>query len=295
MSKPRPGEQIRLAVAQIEPRLGDIDANVDIHLEAIAEARAARCDLVLFPELSLTGYSIDEHGYALARERNSAEITRLAKAADGITAVIGFMEEGPAAQFHNSAIAVRDGGIVHLHRKVNLPSYGKLEEAKHFAAGRFVETAPLSAAWRYATLICADAWNPGLVHLAAMHGATLLLFPTASALEGVGGGFNNPRGWGLAIRFYAMIYGLPLVMANRVGQERDLRYWGGSTIVDAYGTVLARAGDTPDLIIADVDYADVRAARYQLPTVRDSNFSLIEREIGRLGEILGVPASVRGE
>lgn len=293
MSDLRPGERIRLAAAQIEPQLGDIEANIGLHLEAIAEARDAGCDLVLFPELSLTGYSVDEYGYALARDRNAAEIVRLAEAADGITAVVGFMEEGPAAQFHNSAIAVRDGSVVHLHRKVNLPSYGKLEEAKHFAAGRFVETAPLVAAWRYATLICADAWNPGLVHLAAMHGATLLLLPTASALEGVGGGFSNPGGWDLAIRFYAMIYGLPLVMTNRVGQEHDLCYWGGSTIVDAHGTVLARAGDSPDLIIADVDYADVRAARYQLPTVRDSNFSLIHREMSRLVDILGVPTSVR--
>lgn len=286
-------DNLRLAAAQIETRLGDVAHNLDLHLEAIAAAVDAGCDMVVFPELSLTGYGIGEHGYALARRRTGEEVRALAEAATGITAVVGFMEEGPAAQFYNTAIAVRDGRVEHLHRKINLPSYGALEEGKHFASGRFVETAPLIGPWRYAALICADAWNPGLVHLAAMSGATLMVVPTSSAIDAVGGGFSNPCGWDTAIRFYAMLYGQPLLMCNRVGREGGHRFWGGSMIVDAHGEVLAVGGSAPDLVIADVDYTDVRLARFRLPTVRDSSFGLIHREMTRLAGTLGVPESVR--
>jgi len=220
-------------------------------------------------------------------------IRRLAEAARGITAVIGLMEEGPAAQFYNAAIAVRDGEVVFLHRKINLPSYGKLEEGKYFAGGRFVETTPLAGFWRYAALICADAWNPALVHLAALQGATLLVVPISSALDAVDGGFSNPDGWDLAMRFYAMICGLPLIMVNRVGHEGEAEYWGGSKLIDSFGQITAQAGEEAALITAEMDYNDVRRARYQLPTVRDSNFALVHREMGRLADRLGVPDSIR--
>jgi predicted amidohydrolase len=287
------GEQIRLAAAQLETRLGDIEHNLDLHLDALADARRRGCDLVVFPELSLTGYAVGAHGPALARSREGREVRRLAEAAEGITAVVGLMEEGPAAQLYNSAVAVRDGQVEHLHRKINLPNYGRLEEGKHFAAGRFLETAPFAGPWRYASLICADAWNPGLVHLAATHGATLLLLPISSAVDAVGGGFSNPGGWATALGFYAMIYGLPVVMANRVGTERDHAFWGGSRIVGPEGQVLAEAGEGPGLVTADIAFDAVREARWRLPTVRDANFALIFREMARLSDNLGVPEAIR--
>src|SRR3546814_21154504 len=95
--------------------------------------------------------------------------------------VVGFVEEGVAAQIHNSLAVLRHGTIAFLHRKLNLATFGKLEEGKHFAGGRYLETLDLGPRWRAGTLICADSWNPALVHLAAVPGATLLLLPVASA------------------------------------------------------------------------------------------------------------------
>ena len=181
----------------------------------------------------------------------------------------------------------------HLHRKVNLPSYGKLDENKHFASGRFMETAMLDDVWRYGVLICADAWNPALVHLAAMNGATLLSIPISSSIDAVDGEFSNPNGWDLALRFYAMAYGMPIVMANRVGTEGSAEFWGGSAIIDAHGRVVEQAGNQQELIVGEFNYAQVRQARFHLPTVRDSNFALIQREVNRLSEVLGIPESVR--
>lgn len=286
-------EKITVGAAQIATVPEDIEANLETHLEVIAQARAQGCDLLVFPELSLTGYTLSDQSFRLARSRHSKVIRLIAEASQGLTTQFGFIEEGPAAQYYNATLAVRDGEIHHLHRKVNLPSYGNLDENKHFATGRFMETAKLDDTWRYAILICADAWNPALVHLAAMNGATLLSVPISSSINAVEGEFSNPNGWDLAVRFYAMMYGMPVVMTNRVGTEGSNHFWGGSAIIDSHGRIVTQAGDESTLLTAELDYNQVREARFHLPTVRDSNFALIQREVNRLSEVLGVPESVR--
>jgi len=286
-------EKITVGAAQIATVPEDIETNLETHLEFISEARTLGCDLVVFPELSLTGYTLSDQSFRLARSRHAAVIRQIAEASVGITTQFGFIEEGPAAQYYNSTLAVRNGEVEHLHRKVNLPSYGNLDENKHFATGRFMETAQLDDTWRYAILICADAWNPALIHLAAMNGATLLSVPISSSINAVDGEFSNPQGWDLAIRFYAMMYGMPVVMTNRVGVESSNEFWGGSAIIDAHGRIITQAGDQPTLLTAELDYGQVREARFNLPTVRDSNFALIQREVNRLSDVLGVPESVR--
>ena len=132
-------------------------------------------------------------------------------------------------------------------------------------------------------MICADTWNPPLVHLAALQGTTLLLSPISSALEAVGAEFDNPEGWDTNLRFYALTYGMPVLMANRVGTEGDLTFWGGSRILDPFGRVLATAaGRHEELVRAELDFVEVRRARYLLPTVRDANLALVQREIDRV-------------
>ena len=286
-------EKITVGAAQITTVPEHIEANLETHLELIAQARVQGCDLLVFPELSLTGYTLSDQSFRLARSRHSKVIRQIAEASQDLTTQFGFIEEGPAAQYYNATLAVRDGEIHHLHRKVNLPSYGNLDENKHFATGRFMETANLDDTWRYAILICADAWNPALVHLAAMNGATLLSVPISSSINAVEGEFSNPNGWDLAVRFYAMMYGMPVVMTNRVGTEGSNHFWGGSAIIDAHGRIVTQAGDEATLLTAELDYSQVREARFHLPTVRDSNFALIQREVNRLSEVLGVPESVR--
>lgn len=284
---------LRIGVAQMQSVLGDIEANVATHLAFIERARAAGVELLLFPELSLTGYSVGARTLTLARSREDEMVTRIAVAAGPMTTVVGMIEEGPAAQFYNAALVLCGGRPVYVHRKINLPTYAGMEEGKHFATGRYVETLALDRRWRAGLLICADLWNPALVWLAALHGATLLLAPISSALEAVGADFDNPGGWDLNLRFYAMTYGMPVVMANRVGAEGDLSFWGGSRILGPNGEELARAGDTEQLLVADLDFQQVREARYRLPTVRDSNVALVLRETERLVAALGVPELVR--
>jgi len=285
---------LRVGVAQVETALGDVAANKDKHLAMIERARAKALDVLVFAELSLTGYSIGPRAVEIAMTRDDPVIHELATAAGPMWTTFGFIEEGVAAQLHNSAMTVRNGEIAFIHRKLNLASYGNLEEDKHFAEGRYIDTFDLAETpWRAATMICADLWNPALVHLAAVHGATLLMVPVASATDAVSGEFSNPDNWALALQFYGMIYGLPLLVANLAVQEGTAHFWGGSRIVDAFGTTLAQAGEGEELITAEVDYTQVKRARYQLPTVRDSNLDLIHREVGRLSWNIGIPPQSR--
>ncbi len=274
---------LTVGVAQIASVLGDIPANRRKHLDVIEAARAAGVDALVFPEMSLTGHGAGPDTLRLALRRDDPVIAEIAHASGPMCTVFGVIEEGTAAQFYNAAIAVRDGASMLVHRKINLATYGRLEDGKHFAAGRHVDTFELAQGWRTSIMICADLWNPALVHLSAAQGATLLLAPISSAVEAVGAEFDNPGGWEINLRFYALTYGLPVAMANRVGREGELTFWGGSRILDPFGQTLAQAaGDEEALLQARVDFDAVRRARYLLPTVRDIDLSLLQDEFDRI-------------
>jgi predicted amidohydrolase len=278
-----PERNLTVAVAQIASILGDVAANRRKHLDVIDAARSGGVDVLVFPEMSLTGHAAGPDTLSLALRRDKPVIAEIARASGAMCTVFGVIEEGPAAQFYNAAITVRDGAVLAVHRKINLATYGRLEDGKHFAAGSCVETFDLATDWRASVMICADLWNPALVHLAAIQGATLLLAPISSAIEAVGADFDNPAGWDVNLRFYALIYGLPIAMANRVGREGELTFWGGSRIVDSFGRTLTQAKrDAEDLVRARVDFDEVRRARFLLPTVRDANLPLLQREIERI-------------
>lgn len=279
---------IKVGIAQIECRLGDLQHNLQLHLQMMTQARTAGVELLLFPELSLTGYNLGAVVPEVAMDAEAAKVLELAQAAVDITVVFGFVEEGPAAQFYNAAVVVRNGRVIHLHRKLNLPTYGRLEEGKVFAQGQRIDTFEVSSSWTAGLLICADLWNPALVHLAMQQEATLLLAPINSALGAVSDDFSNPKGWDLTLRFYAMMYGVPVLMANRVGSEGEAHFWGGSCIIGPRGEILAQAsGDSPCLLTGDLPYAAVRSARFQLPTLRDANLPLVQREVNRLASVVG--------
>jgi predicted amidohydrolase len=285
---------LTVAAAQFESASGDIATNTRAHLRLIDRGRASGADLLVFPELSLVGHDGAHDLLDVAMLSDDDRLLALSRAAGNMRIVVGFIEEGPAAQFYNAAAVLQDGKLLYLHRKINIPAYGRLIETKFYAQGRFVDIHRLDRDWVAGLLICADLYNPALTHLAFLHGATLLVAPISSGREAVGDEFDNPASWATTLRFYAMMYGAPVIMANRVGREGELNFWGGSRIIDSTGQVLAEAGSSEDVIFARLDYAETRRARAALPTVRDSNLSLVHRETTRLIENLGVPDFVRG-
>lgn len=147
---------MRIALAQVDCALGDIDANVERAAKAVAEARGEGADLVIFPELSLCGYSVGEVAEDLAVRADDPRITRLSREAGPMGVLLGFSEGGAGLHTYNSEAYLKDGELVHVHRKLYLPTYGLFEERKHFSPGQTMRAFDTPHA-RTAILTCNDA------------------------------------------------------------------------------------------------------------------------------------------
>src|SRR5689334_12944631 len=150
---------LAVGAAQIATTLGDVAANLRKHLDVIGDARAADVRVLVFPELSLTGHGAGADTLRLALSRDDPMIAEIAAASGPMCTVFGLIEEAAGGRFFNTAIAVRDGGIVAVHRKINLATYGRLDDGKHFGVGTSVRTFDVAAGWHANVLICADLWN----------------------------------------------------------------------------------------------------------------------------------------
>jgi predicted amidohydrolase len=273
--------RLKVAAAQIECRPGEIAANLATHLAVAAQARELGIDLLVFPELSLTDYLSEPDNASLALDPADATLTLLAEAAFPTCVSAGFIERDAAGRHFNAQVLLADRKVAGIHRKLNLPGYGRLREDRAYTPGESLALTPLAGGWQLATLICADSWNPALPWLAALAGANLLIMPAASSLDAVGDDFDNARGWDINLTHTALTYGLPTIFANHCGRRGGFDFWGGSRILDAAGRELARAGSGPELIVAELALADGQAARQALPTIRDSDPALVQRLLAK--------------
>lgn len=269
-------------MAQVDVALGDIDANVERAERVITEAVAQGTDLIVFPELHITGYDIGAVDTDLSIAPDDDRLVRLSKAAGRAAVVLGFVEAGRGIHTYNSAGYYLGGELVHLHRKLYLPTYRTYEERKHFTPGpnlRAFETEH----GRMATLICNDAWQPPLAFIATQDGARVLLVPTASAQSNFPRRYDSAGYWHGITRFYGRMFQLYVVFVNRVGVEGELRFWGGSHIIDPWGDVVAEAPLVSEHVsTAVVDLAEVRRRRREIPLVKEARLGLIQREVARL-------------
>jgi predicted amidohydrolase len=275
---------MRIALAQVDADLGNVDANVARAEQAIADANADGADMVVFPELSLTGFSVGDLEADVSLALDDARLLHLAGLARG-GLLIGF----PEAQAHglhtyNSAAYFEDGRLVHVHRKLYLPNYSIFEERKHFLPGQTSRAYPvLAGRHRAATLVCNDAWQPQLAFLATQDGALIMLVPAASAQSMFPERYDSASYWRGITQFYGRMYQLYVVFVNRVGVEGQLKFWGGSHVVDPWGEVIAEAKEYEEQVLTvDVDVTEVRRRRRGIPLVREARLGLLRREIDRL-------------
>jgi predicted amidohydrolase len=278
-----PPTTLRVALAQVDCVLGDVAENTRRARDAIARARADGADLVVFPELSLTGYALGTVTEDVALTLDDPAIETLAAAADGVGAVIGCVEHG-RVQTYNSALYLEDGAVAYVQRKTHLPTYGRFEEHKHFSQGPGLRAFDTRLG-RFALLICNDAWQAPLAYVAAHDGARVLIVPACSSLEPGSG--TDPaeieRDWSDLLRFHARFLQAWVVFVNRVGEEAGLTFWGGSQVVDPWGRVVAQAprGEAA-LVHAEIDLGAVRRRRRELPLLKEPRLGLVRREVARL-------------
>jgi predicted amidohydrolase len=274
----------RVRVAQISPALGDVPANLARMLELVAAAERDGVDLLLFPELALTGYGLRDHVPECAVDLEAEEIRALARASHRVSIGFGFVEETPEHLFHNSAAYVEAGRIVHVHRKVHLPTYGLFEEGRHFAAGDAVRAFDTRFG-RLAMLVCEDVWHLPMPYLAALDGALAVLVLSVSPTRGLGadGKAKSTLGWERMLLAYASSLTVFMMYANRVGFEDGVGFWGGSAIVSPSGEVIAKgAYHEEDFPTAEVDFDLVRRERIHTPLLRDERLSVVRAELERL-------------
>ncbi|MBB3189832.1 nitrilase-related carbon-nitrogen hydrolase [Halomonas cerina] len=268
-------DSLHVAAAQVNAGLSEVDANLDRHLAVINEAVGRGVELLVFPELSLTGYGLGSAVMQVAMPVADPRLRQLAEACGEMQTVVGLVEEASPGEYYNALAILQDGEIVAVHRKLNLPTYGGLEEGKWFTHGSELTHIPVRPGWSATQLICADLWNPGLVHAALLPRPTVLCAPINSASGIVSDDFSNEQNWALNVRFYAMTYGTPVIMANRYGPEGQSHFWGGSRILGPRGEVLAAAEDREMLITATLSRTQIARARFELPTLRDADTPLV--------------------
>ena len=145
----------RIALAQIAPRLGSLEVNLATHHGLLGEAREAGADLVVFPELGLTGYQLQDLASEVAMRLDDPRLAELAGATRGLSAVVSFVEESADHRLFIAAALIEDGEIRHVHRKLYLPTYGLFDERRFFAAGRRPAGGAVAARGRRRASACA--------------------------------------------------------------------------------------------------------------------------------------------
>ena len=275
---------MRITIAQVDSRLGDIDANLQRAEQVVAAAAEESADLVVFPELYLSGYSVGQVDADLSMRADDPRIEKLARHAGAAGLLVGFVESGQhGPHTYNSMAFYRDGRLVHVHRKLFLPAYSPFEERNHFTPGPTLRAFPADPDTRIAVLLCNDAWQPQLAFLAVHDGARVLLVPAASAQSRFPEHYDSREYWHDITHFYGRMFQVYVVFVNRVGAEGALRFWGGSHVIDPWGNVVADAVKADEqLLTVDLDLAEVRRRRRQVPLVKEARLGLLQREVARL-------------
>lgn len=301
---------MNVAVFQTSPVLLDLRANLEEVITKIHHAKESGAELIVFPELALTGYFVGQRYHEVALTLASKEIAELASATKGTAAVVGFIEESPSMNFYNSALVAVDGRVLFAYRKLNLPNYGVFEERKFFSHGKQVPVFRLHD-FNVAVFICNDLWHPSLPYLGVCQKADVFVTIFNSSEGSMGTEFSNIESWGIINTFYSRVFGIYNICVNRVGEEawqakssllaletasirargafgppaeeQSFRFWGGSEIINPFGQQMAKAVlYEPDEISCQISKDLLRRKRILLPYLRNDDPYFTHRQLQRV-------------
>ncbi len=278
--------QYRVALAQIAPRLGDLAGNLDLVATRAAESAAGGADLVVFPELALTGYLLSDLVPEVAMRADDPRLLALGADLPETSVAVGFVEETRAHRYCNSVALLRGGELLGLHRKVYLPTYGLFDESRFTHPGHQIRTTDVGDPLRRIGLsVCEDFWHPFVPMLQAQDGALLLVNVAAGPARAPGSeaGLAAVAGWHRMQETYALLGTVAVAFCNRVGNEEGLTFWGGSRLLGPDGTVIVEAPLYEEAVVTGIlETDDLRMQRYALPLVADERLELVRREIDRI-------------
>ncbi|HKY05055.1 MAG TPA: nitrilase-related carbon-nitrogen hydrolase, partial [Blastocatellia bacterium] len=256
---------IRVALAQINPTVGDLDGNVDLILNYLDRARRAGADIAAFPELALTGYPPED---LLLRphfvRENRRALDRIIEAAGDTIVITGFVDTD-GSDIYNAAAVIRGGKLLDVYHKTFLPNYGVFDEERYFQSGRRVPVYTIGQA-RVGLNICEDIWYPGgPTKLQALLGDAHLIVNISASPYYKGKSADRER----MLCTRAEDNAVALVYCNLVGGQDELVFDGNSLVIDEAGHILARgASFAEDLIVAEINIEQVFSERLHDPRRR---------------------------
>lgn len=283
-------KRARIALAQLSPYLGDVKRNVDEHIEWCERARKETADAIIFPELSLTGYTLRDLNFEVALDpRTAPELEPLRQMSRDITIVCGGVERAASGGVHNAAFVFEGGELIHSHHKVYPPTYAIFEEERYFLAGDRARVFESKRLGRVGLLVCEDLWHPSMPYLLTYQGAQMIITIAASPTKlGTGTAAQDPIPANYSINrdhhvAYARLFSIYVAFVNRTGVEDGVNFWGGSEIVTPDGDIGACAAFfDEDLLLYDLDPNAVRHAREASRHVLDENLLLTKDELSRI-------------
>ena len=281
-------QTLKLALVQMAPALGLPERNLEAHLEWLRTPEAREADLVVFPELSLTGYLLQDLVAEVAAPlREDGLLRPLVEASRERDILVGLVEESREFLFHNAAVYLSAGRIRHVHRKVYLPTYGMFDEGRYFAPGSRFEAFETRMG-RLGILICEDAWHLSSSYLLALQGAHTLLVVSGSPGRGLatqGDEAASVQTWERVGQVLSQFLTIHWSYVNRVGYEDGLAFAGGSYVADPFGNLLLDGAENVEAIYrADLPLASLRRARTQTPLLRDEKVDLVLKHLRQLAE-----------
>lgn len=284
-----PRDPYTVGLAQINVKLGDLKANLKKHFDYIEQAKAAGVDLLIFPELSLTGYYLQDitHEIGMAVDPPAEPLRLLMEASrdNDMDISVGFVEESDRYVHYIAQAYIGQGELKHVHQKVHLPTYGMFDDMRYVGWGTKVRAFDTRFG-RMGILVCEDFWHPSLPYLLWMDGADTLLMVSAGPGRGVKPGddyLDTSYDVAMTHRVYAELFTTFIFHCNRVGYEDGVAFGGYSTVIAPDGEFLAKGEHFEEcLVTTTVNPELVRFKRRSLPLLRDERPELVLKELGRI-------------
>jgi predicted amidohydrolase len=278
--------RLTLGLAQIKTVLGDVQLNLAKHLDYIERARKQGVNLICFPELSLTGYSLQDltDEVAMQPHPDHPVFKPLFEASRDIDIAVGFVDEDARHRFFIGAAYLSKGRLLHVHHKCYLPTYTLFDEGRHFAWGGDISAFDTPYG-RVGMLICEDFWHSSPPYLLWLDGADILLLMSASPGRGVDKDekLASARWVEKVTQAYASLFTDFVVHTNRVGYEDGFNFWGGSIVYDPDGECVGQGPYFEEsLLTVTIDTDQLRRTRARLPLLRDERASLTSRTLERI-------------
>lgn len=282
--------RITVGLAQMYPKLGDVRANLEKHLQFIEQADQQGVDLLVFPELSLTGYYVQDlvPEVAIRPTRDDETFRALLDASTHMDISFGFVHADKRQRFFIAQAYLSQGECLHIHHKVYLPTYTMFDDGRYFDQGAHIRAFDTRFG-RFGMLICEDFWHMSAPYVLWMDGADVLIFANASPSRGVsaseGERLTVSRWVELMTQAYGSTFTNYVIMCNRVGYEDGKNFWGGSLVVNPEGEFMTHGLYFDETLITQpIDLNQLHRTRSRNPLLRDERPQLVQRELARILE-----------